>query len=45
MARLQPGDRAPDFEAPDQDDNTVRRNDFRDRPLFIFFYPKANTAG
>ena len=45
MATLKPGDPAPIFEAPDQDDNTVRLGDFEGRPLFIFFYPKANTSG
>jgi peroxiredoxin Q/BCP len=45
MTTLQPQDRAPDFEAPDQDGQRVRLHDFKGRPLFIFFYPKANTSG
>ncbi len=45
MSTLQTGDRAPAFEAIDQDGNTVRLADYKDRPLFIFFYPKANTSG
>ena len=45
MPALQTGEKAPDFEAQDQDGNTVRLADFKGRPLFIFFYPKANTSG
>lgn len=45
MITLKPGDQAPIFDAPDQDDNTVGLGDFKGRPLFIFFYPKANTSG
>ncbi len=45
MMQLSSGDRAPDFEAQDQDDNTVRLADFNGKPLFLFFYPKANTSG
>jgi peroxiredoxin Q/BCP len=39
------GDQAPDFELPDQDDRAVRLEDFRGRPLVVFFYPKASTPG
>jgi len=45
MTQLSNGDKAPHFEAPDQDDNTVRLSDFAGKPLFLFFYPKANTSG
>lgn len=45
MAHLQPGDRAPAFSAPDQNDTTVNLADFKGRKLFVFFYPKANTGG
>ncbi len=45
MSALKQGDRAPDFKALDQDGNTLRLVDFHGRPLFIFFYPKANTSG
>lgn len=45
MAALKPGDKAPKFEAQDQDGNTVRLNEFSGRKLFVFFYPKANTSG
>ena len=45
MVALKPGDRAPAFEARDQDERLVRLADFQGRALFIFFYPKANTSG
>jgi peroxiredoxin Q/BCP len=45
MKQLQPGDPAPIFSAPDQNESTVSLSDFKGRKLFIFFYPKANTAG
>ena len=45
MAPLQPGDPAPDFSTPDQNDTIVNLADFKGRNLFIFFYPKANTGG
>lgn len=45
MTTLTPGDSAPAFEAPDQNEKTVSLADFDRRKLFLFFYPKANTSG
>ena len=45
MAKLKAGVRAPDFEAQDQNGNTVRLADFKGRKLLVYFYPKANTSG
>ncbi len=45
MARLLPGNPAPDFSLPDQHENTVRLADYRGRKLLLYFYPKANTSG
>lgn len=45
MAKLQPGDPAPAFEAADQEGKTVKLSDFKGRKLFVYFYPKANTSG
>lgn len=45
MAKLNPGDPAPAFKAMDQNENSVKREVFQGRKLFIFFYPKANTSG
>jgi peroxiredoxin Q/BCP len=45
MAKLKPGDKAPDFELKDQDGNTKRLSDFKGRKLLLYFYPRANTPG
>lgn len=45
MTRLNPGDNAPAFAAPDQNGNTVKSEAYAGRKLFVFFYPKANTSG
>jgi thioredoxin-dependent peroxiredoxin len=45
MARLKPGDAAPNFILPDQQDQTVSLADFRDQKLLVYFYPKAGTPG
>lgn len=45
MTKLQPGDKAPDFNAPDQDGNQVKLTDFKGKKLVLFFYPKASTPG
>lgn len=45
MPTIESGQAAPDFEAPDQNGNSVGLADFTGRRLFIFFYPKANTSG
>jgi peroxiredoxin Q/BCP len=45
MARLKPGDAAPEFQLPDQHGQTVRLADFSGGKLLIYFYPKADTPG
>jgi len=45
MAKLQPGDAAPDFALSDQNGQPVRLQDFSGRKLLLFFYPKAMTSG
>jgi len=45
MARLKPGDAAPEFHLSDQHGQTVRLADFSGRKLLIYFYPKADTPG
>ena len=42
---LQIGDALPEFEAQNQDDQTVKSSDFVGKKLVVFFYPKANTPG
>lgn len=42
---LEPGDRAPGFTLPDQHGQEVALSSFEGRPVLVYFYPKANTAG
>lgn len=42
---IEPGDKAPDFELPDQDGRVVKLSDFRGQPVVVYFYPKADTPG
>jgi peroxiredoxin Q/BCP len=42
---IEPGDKAPDFELPDQDGRAVKLRDFAGQTLVLFFYPKADTPG
>ena len=45
MADLKVGDPAPDFEALDDQNQTVRLSDFRNKRVVLYFYPKDNTPG
>jgi len=45
MTHLKVGDKAPNFEALDQDGNTVTSEDYKGKKLVVFFYPKASTPG
>ena len=42
---VQAGDRAPDFELPDQDGNTHKLGDYAGKNVVLYFYPKALTSG
>ena len=42
---LKEGDAAPEFELLDDSEKTVRLQDFRGRPLVLYFFPKADTPG
>ena len=45
MAKIQVGDRAPEFTASTQDGRTIRLADYREKQaVVLFFYPKDNTA-
>ncbi len=45
MAELKAGDAAPDFEAANDQGETVRLADFRGRKVVLYFYPKDDTPG
>lgn len=45
MTTLQAGDKAPNFEATNQDGKLVSLADFTGKKLVLFFYPKASTPG
>jgi peroxiredoxin Q/BCP len=42
---IEKGERAPDFELPDQDGRPIRLSDFHGKPVVVYFYPKADTPG
>ncbi len=45
MITLKAGDPAPNFEAKDQNGNTISLKDFKGKKLVLYFYPKDNTPG
>jgi thioredoxin-dependent peroxiredoxin len=45
MATLQEGDKAPDFEAKDQNGNNVSLADYKGKTVILYFYPKDDTPG
>jgi len=45
MTTLKIGDAAPNFEALDQQENTIKLSDYKGKKLVLFFYPKASTPG
>lgn len=45
MARLRPGDTAPDFELPRDGGGSISLSAFSGKPVVLFFYPKDDTKG
>lgn len=45
MARLRPGDTAPDFELPRDGGGSISLSDLGGKPVVLFFYPKDDTKG
>ncbi|WP_316841625.1 thioredoxin-dependent thiol peroxidase [Pedobacter gandavensis] len=45
MSELTIGQAAPDFNAKDQNGNTVTLNQFKGKKVVLYFYPKDNTPG
>lgn len=42
---LKPGDKAPEFTAPNQDGKNVSLSDFRGKHVVLYFYPRDDTPG
>jgi peroxiredoxin Q/BCP len=42
---MKPGERAPEFNAKDQNGNDVSLKSFLGRPVVLYFYPKDDTPG
>jgi peroxiredoxin Q/BCP len=40
---IERGDKAPDFELPDQDGRPLKLSDFHGQRVVVYFYPKAET--
>lgn len=45
MAKLKTGDKAPEFDLPDQNGKSVKLADYRGKKVLVYFYPKADTSG
>jgi len=45
MAKLNSGDKAPDFKLQDQNGKNIQLSDFAGHKMLFYFYPKANTSG
>ena len=45
MAKLQEGDKAPDFSVTADDGRSVSLKDYGGKNVILYFYPKANTPG
>ncbi len=43
MTHLKVNDKAPDFDAVDQNGEQIRLSDFKGKKLILYFYPKDNT--
>ena len=42
---MQPGDKVEDFTLQNQDGKTVHLSDYKQKPVVLFFYPRADTPG
>ncbi len=45
MNTLKVGDKAPEFQVLDQNENLVKSSDLEGKSYILFFYPRANTPG
>jgi len=42
---MQAGDKVEDFTLQNQDGKTVHLSDYKESPVVLFFYPRADTPG
>lgn len=45
MTHLNAGDKAPEFEAKDQNGQTIKLSDYQGKKVVLYFYPKDDTPG
>ena len=45
MTHLKEGQKAPEFEGTDQNNNKIKLTDFLGKKVILYFYPKDNTPG
>jgi len=45
MEMLKEGDKVPDLQTTDQNGNTVRLSDFKEKTTVLYFYPRDDTPG
>lgn len=45
MTHLKPGDKAPNFEALNEDNETIKLSDYKGKGVILFFYPKDDSPG
>ena len=45
MTHLKAGDKAPEFEAKDQNGQTIKLSDYQGKKVVLYFYPKDDTPG
>jgi peroxiredoxin Q/BCP len=45
MSKLSEGNKAPYFELPDDDGNTVKLSDYKGKTFVLYFYPADDTPG
>jgi peroxiredoxin Q/BCP len=45
MTHLKEGQKAPDFDGVDQDNQKIKLSDFSGKKVIVYFYPKDNTPG
>ena len=45
MINLKTGDKAPDFELPDQEGNKVKLSSLKGKKVVLYFYPRDDTPG